>query len=62
MQRIYQNLLKEGNGNKKYLRCPDILYNNFGVMCSATALDRVDLVYEDTVKDKLTINDSGFIK
>ena len=43
MKRFYQKILKEGNGDKKYLRCPDLRYNNFEVICSVIALYKVDL-------------------
>ena len=34
IQRLYQNTLKEGNVYQKYLRCPDLRYNNFVVLRS----------------------------
>ena len=61
MQRIYQNILKEGNGNKKCLRFPDIQDNKFDILRSAIVLDKVDQVCEETVRAKPTGNDSGFI-
>ena len=61
MQHIYQNILKEGNGNHKYLRCTDLRDNNNEFMCSEIALDKVDLMREENVKTKPTRNSSGFI-
>ena len=43
MQYLYQNILKEGNGDQKFLKCPDLLNKNFGVMRSEIALDKVNL-------------------
>ena len=50
MKLMYQNILKEGNGDHKYLRCIDLCYENFEVLCSAITLDKVDLVCAETVK------------
>ena len=61
MQYIYKRLLKELSGYHKYLRCTDIWYNNFEVICSDISLDKVDLVFTETVKSKSTGNYSGFI-
>ena len=61
MQRMYQNILEEGNGDHKFLRCLDLQDNNFEVLCSEIALDKVDIECEGTVKTKTTVNDSGFI-
>ena len=61
MQLLYQSFLKEGNGDQKYLRCPDLQENNFDLLCSSIALDKVNLECSETVKDKSTKNDSGFI-
>ena len=58
---MYQNILKEVNGYHKYLKFPDLRDNSFEVMCSETTLDKVDLQFAGTVKDKPTGNDSGFI-
>ena len=43
IQRLIQNLFKEGNGDHKYLRCPYLRDNNFEVLCSKIALDKVNL-------------------
>ena len=61
MQCLYQNLFKEGNGDHKYLMFTDIRDNNFEVLHSAIALDKVDLEFSETVKAKPTKNNSGFI-
>ena len=53
--------MKEGNSDYKYSRGIDIWDNKIEVLCSAIALDKVDLDCAETVKDKTTINDSGFI-
>ena len=58
---MYQNLLKEVNGNHKYLRCTDIWDNNFEVMLLAIKLYKIDPMCAETVKYKTTENDSGFI-
>ena len=54
MQRLYQNILKEDNGDQKCLMCADLRDNNFGVICSEIALDKVDLECAETFKDKPT--------
>ena len=51
---MYQNILKEGNGNHNYLMCIYLQDKNFEVICSAIALDIVDMVCVETVKDKPT--------
>ena len=60
-QHMYRNIFKEGNGDHKYFRYPDLRTNNFEVMCSDIEFDKVNMVCEETVKYKLTGNDSGFI-
>ena len=50
MQRMYKNILKDGNGDHKYLRCPYPQYENFEVLCSVIALNEVDLVCAETVR------------
>ena len=61
MQRIYHRLLKEVNGNHKYLRFPYLLDNNFEVLLSDITMDKVDLVCAETVKTKSIVNDSDFV-
>ena len=61
MKFLYQKILKEGNGDHKYLRCTDLWYNNFEVLRSEIALDKVNLECAETVKYKPTRNYSGFI-
>ena len=61
MQCLYQNILKEGNGDHKLLRFPDIPYKNFEVMLSAIVLYEVDLEYAEYIISKPTIDNSGFI-
>ena len=61
MQHMYQDILKKGNGAHKYLRCPDLWDNNFEVLRSEIALDKVDLGCTETGNSKPTRNDSGFI-
>ena len=58
---IYKSLLKEGNGDHKYLRFPNILDKNFEVVHVAILLDKVDFLCAETVKEKPTVNYSGFI-
>ena len=41
--------------------CPDIRGNNFEVLNSNITLDKVDMVFSETVKDKPTVDYSGFI-
>ena len=53
--------MKKDNGDHKYLRCPDLRYNNFQVLRSAIALDKINLDYAENFKAKPTGNDSGFI-
>ena len=50
MQCFCQNLLEEGIGDHKYLKCPDIPNNMFEAPCSEIALDKVDLECEVTAK------------
>ena len=61
MKHLYQKFLKEGNGDHKYLRCPDPQDNNFEVLCSAILLDEIYIDCEETVTDKPTGNGLGFI-
>ena len=61
MQHMYENILKEGNYSHKFSRSPDLQENNFQVLHSEIALDKVDLGCAATVKDKPTGNDSDFI-
>ena len=61
MQRMYQNILKEGNGDHKYLRCPDIWDNNFEVLRPSITSDKIDLDCAENVKSKPTVNDSVFV-
>ena len=49
MQCIYHSLLKEGNDDHKYLKCPYIIYNNFEVMSSDIALGKADLYFAETI-------------
>ena len=58
---MYSKLLKEVNGDHKYLRRPDIWYSNFEVIRSSITLDKVDLVCAENLKYKPTGNDSVFI-
>ena len=50
--------MKEVNVYYKYLRCPDLRYNNFDILSSSIALDKLDLVCSERVKAKLN---SGYI-
>ena len=50
---MYHIILKEGYGNNNYLKCPDILYDNFMVLNSLIALDKLDLVCEKLLKINL---------
>ena len=58
---MYQQLLKEGTSDHKYLRFPYLQDNNFEDLWSEIALNKVDLVCAETDKTEPTINDSGFI-
>ena len=58
---MYQKILKEVHGDKKYLRCTDTREKNFEVLRSAIELDKSDLECAGSVKYKPTENDSGFI-
>ena len=61
MRCIYRRLLKEGNGDHNYLRCPDLQDTNFYILRSATALENVHLTCAKKVKAKSNINYSDFI-
>ena len=50
IHRIYQRLLKEVNGDQKYLRCSFLLDNDFEVLSAAITLDKVDLVCAEVYK------------
>ena len=56
MQRMYQNILKEGYGVQKFLRCTYLRYNSFAFLHSEIALDKVDLLCSEPVKSKPTGN------
>ena len=43
IQRMHKKFLKEVNGDHNYLRYTYIRYNNFEVLHSAIALDKIDL-------------------
>ena len=58
---MYQKLLKEGNGDYRFIRFPDLRYNNFEVLCSVIALDKINLDCAENVKSKATGNYSSFI-
>ena len=58
---MYQNLLKEGSGDHKYLSCQDLQELFFEVLRSEIELDKVDLVCAENLKYKPTGNDSVFI-
>ena len=62
IQRLYHNILKESNVDQKYLRCTDIGDNNFEVMRSPIAWNKVYHESSDTVKAKTTGKYSGYIK
>ena len=47
MHRIYQRLFKEGNVDRKYLRCSDLQDNNFEVMHTAIVLNKIDIACVD---------------
>ena len=51
---IYQIVLKERNGDHKYLRCTYLWYNNYEVLCIYTTFDKANLVCTDTLKSILT--------
>ena len=61
IQCIYKSLLKEGNGGHKYLRFPYLSDKKFEVLRVAILLDKVELLCTETVKEKPTVNYSGFI-
>ena len=53
MQWIHQDILKEINGDHKYLRCPGLQDNNFKVLRSDIAMYKVYLECAETVKTNL---------
>ena len=57
---MHQKLLKDGNCDQKYLRCPELRGNNFEVLRSAIILGKVDLECVETVNAKPTGNNLGF--
>ena len=61
MQHFYQDILKEGNDDQKFWRCRDLWDKNFEVLHSAMSLYKVDLECAETVKDKPSGINSGFI-
>ena len=58
---MFQKIFKEGNGDSKYLRCPDLLDNNLEVLNSEIYLYKEELVFSETVKAKPNGNYSYFI-
>ena len=40
--------------------CTDLRDNSFEVLCEAITLDKIYLVYAETVREKHTINNAGF--
>ena len=54
---MYQNFLKKGNGDHRFLMCPDLQYKNFEVLLSPIKLYKVDLECAKTVKYKPIVND-----
>ena len=54
IQHIYQIIFKEVNGYHKYLRFTYIQDNNFEFLRSDIALNKVDLLREETVRAKPT--------
>ena len=58
---IYHGIFKEVNGDKKYLSCTYLLYNNFEFLRAATTLDKVYIVCSETVREKPTGNDTGLL-
>ena len=61
MHHVYHVLLKEVNGDHKYLRLPYLWDNKFEVMIAATTLDKIYLECKDIVRAKPTGNYEGFI-
>ena len=61
MKYIYQRLLKEGNADQKYLRCPDLQDKNFWNIRSAITFNKADMAFAETVKPKPTGHDSSSI-
>ena len=57
MKRMFQDILKYGDGDHNYLRCPDIWDKNFEVMHSAISLYEVDMARSETVDAEPTIDD-----
>ena len=57
MQCMHEKILKEVNGDHKYLMCKYLQYNSFEVIYSAIELDKVYLVCTEIVKSKPTGND-----
>ena len=54
---MYHNLLEKGNFDHTFLRCPDLRDNNFEVLRSEIALDKVNFECTGTIKSKPTGND-----
>ena len=61
MQRLYQRIFKVGSGDHKFLRCPYLQDNNFEVLCSSIALDKVGVERAGNIKSKPNGNGSSFI-
>ena len=58
---MYNDILKEFNGDHKFLRCTNLRNNSFEFMRSTIALDKLDLVCAETIKAKPDGNYSVFI-
>ena len=58
---MYQKFLKKVNSDQNNLKCLDLQDNNFEVLRLEIALDKINIEYVDTVKPKLTGNESDFI-
>ena len=54
---MYHDVLKEGNGDHKFLRCPDLWDNNFDYLRSGIAYDKIELECAENIKAKPNGND-----
>ena len=58
---MYQKFVKEGNGDQKFLMCPDLRDNNFEVLSSSITQDKTDPELAENVESKPAVNGSGCI-
>ena len=61
IQHIWHSVLKEGNGDHKYLVCLDLWYNSFDFICTSISLDKLGLSCAEIFISKPTGNYAVFI-